>query len=172
LPPSFKEDLARALHQSMLIAVDSHKSGSTNEAAMTLIPTQVTFHGLSHRDDIESDIRGRVKWLEQFYPGMVRCRVLVEVPHRHRRSGRHFHIRIEMTVAGGAPLVVTHEPSLHGPTKDADHNSLHKEADVDDAHRYAGVAIREAFDRARRQLEDFAREQRACVKTHSSEALR
>ena len=139
---------------------------------MTLIPTQVTFHGLAHRDDIESDVRERVTWLEQFYPDIVRCRVLLEVPHRHRQSGRHFHIRIEITVAGGSPLVVTHVPSLHGPSKDAEHDSLHKDTDVDGAHRYARVAIHEAFDRARRQLEDFAREQRGSVKTHRNEALR
>jgi hypothetical protein len=139
---------------------------------MTLIPTQVIFHGLAHRDDIESDIRERVNWLEQVYPGIVRCRVLFEVPHRHRRGGRHVHIRIEMTLASEAPVVVTHEPSLHGRLKDVDDDSLHKDADLDRAYRYASVAIREAFDRARRQLEDSARERRGSIKTDSSVALR
>lgn len=133
---------------------------------MTLIPTQVTFRGLSHSDSIESDIRERIAWLEQFYTGIVRCRVLVEVPHRHRRGGRHFHVRIEVTVAGGAPIVVDHEPSLHGRLTDVQEETLHKETEVTAVHRYARVAVHEAFDAARRRLEDFAREQRGDVKTH------
>lgn len=134
---------------------------------MTLIPTQVTFHGLTHRDDIESDIRERVSWLEQFYRGIVRCRVLVEVPHRHHRDGRHFHVRIELTVAGGPPIAISHDPSLHGRLKDVEEGALTKESEIDGERRYARAAIHEAFDAARRRLEDFAREQRGAVKVHS-----
>jgi cold shock CspA family protein len=133
---------------------------------MTLVPTQVTLRGLAHSDALESDIRERVGWLEQFYAGIVRCRVLLEVPHRHRRGGRHFHVRIELTVPGRAPLVVSHEPSLHGPLKDVEEAAEHKGAEVDSVHRYARVAVHEAFDAARRRLQDSAREQRGEVKTH------
>jgi cold shock CspA family protein/ribosome-associated translation inhibitor RaiA len=133
---------------------------------MTLIPTQVTFRGVPHSDALESDIRERVAWLEQFYADIVRCRVLVELPHRHRHDGRHFHVRIDLTVPGGSPIVVTHEPSLHARLKDFQEEEHHKEAEVEGVHRYAAVAVREAFDAARRRLEDFAREQRGAVKTH------
>jgi len=132
---------------------------------MTLIPTQITFHGLKHRDDIESDIRERVTWLEQFYSGIVRCRVLVEVPHRHHRGGSHFHIGVELTVAGGAPIVVSHEPSLHRQSKNVE--EVTKESEIDGERRYARAAIHEAFDAARRSVEDFAREQRGAVKAHA-----
>jgi hypothetical protein len=133
---------------------------------MTLIPTQVTFRGLAHSDTLESDIHERVGWLEQFYTGIVRCRVLVELPHRHRHDGRHFHVRIEVTVPGSAPIVVSHEPSLHGRLIDEEEDAHHKEAEVEAVHRYARVAVHEAFDAARRRLEDVAREQRGTVKTH------
>jgi sigma 54 modulation/S30EA-like ribosomal protein len=133
---------------------------------MTLIPVQVTFRGLAQSDALEADIRERVDWLEQFYTGIVRCRVLIEVPHRHRRDGRHVHIRIDLTVPGVDPIVVSHEPSLHGRLKDVEDCAHHKDADIDGVHRYASVAVREAFDVARRRLEDVAREQRGTVKTH------
>jgi hypothetical protein len=139
---------------------------------MTLIPTQVTFRGLAHSDELESDIRQRVGWLEQFFSDIVRCRVLIEVPHRHRRDGRHVHVRIEITVAGGPPIVVSHEPSLHGRVKDVGDEAHHKETEIDSAHRYGRVAVHEAFDAARRRLEDFAREQRGSVKTHQVPAAR
>ena len=81
---------------------------------MTLVPTRVTFRGLAHSDALEADIQERVAWREQFYAGIVRCRVLLDLPRRHRDDGRHAHVRIEMTVPRGSPIVVTHEPSLHG----------------------------------------------------------
>lgn len=133
---------------------------------MTLIPTQVTFRGLAHDEALENDVRERVSWLEQFYAGIVRCRVLVEVLHRHRHDGRHFHVRIDVTVPGGPPLVVSHEPSLHGRSKDVEDEAHRKEDEIENVHRYASVAIHEAFDAARRRLEDFAREQRGTVKVH------
>jgi cold shock CspA family protein len=133
---------------------------------MTLIPTQISFRGLPHSDALESDIRERVAWLEQFYAGIVRCRVLIELLHRHRHDGRHFHLRIELTVPGGPPIVVSHEPSLHGRLKDVGEAAHHKDDETESVHRYAAVTLREAFDVARRRLEDFAREQRGAVKTH------
>ena len=137
---------------------------------MTLIPTQVTFRGFDRSETLEAEIRERVTWLEQFYAGIVRCRVLVETPHRHRHDGRHFHVRIELTIPGSDPIVVSHEPSLHGRLKDREGEAHHKESEIDSVHRYARVTIREAFDVARRQLEDFAREQRGAVKVHAGPA--
>ena len=137
---------------------------------MALIPTQVTFRGLAHPELLEAEIRQRVDWLEQFYPGIVRCRVVVEVPHRHHHRGRHFHVRIDVTIPGRDPIVVSHEPSLHGGLKDIEDAAAHKDAEIDSVHRHGLVAIREAFDVARRLLEDAAREQRHAVKTHDLRA--
>lgn len=44
----------------------------------------------------------------------------------------------------------------------------HKESEIERVHRYAHVAIREAFDVARRRLQDFAREQRGATKAHEA----
>jgi hypothetical protein len=135
---------------------------------MTRIPTQVTFDGLTHRDDIEADIRERVRWLEHFYSGIVLCHVLVQVPHRHHRAGRHFHIGIELTVAGGAPIVISHDPSVHGRSTGDQEVGLTKQSEIDGERRYARAAIHSAFDAARRKLEDFSRDQRGAVKLHSA----
>jgi hypothetical protein len=135
---------------------------------MTLIPIQITFRGMRAHAALEDEIRERASWLEQFYGGIVRCRVLVELPHRHRHDGRQFHVRIETTVAGGRPIVVSNEPTLHGRLKDVENDVHHKDDEVGAVHRYARVAIHDAFDAARRRLEDFAREQRGAVKVHAS----
>ena len=68
---------------------------------------------------------------------------------------------------GSAPIVISHEPSLHGTLKHVK-DAQYKAAEIDSEHRYAAVAIGQAFDAARRRLEDFAREQRGAVKTHEA----
>jgi ribosome-associated translation inhibitor RaiA len=137
---------------------------------VTLIPPQITFRGIDHSDALEAEIRERITWLEQFYPDIMGARVLVEIPHRHRHDGRHFHVRIELTVPSGPPLVVSHEPSMHGPLKDIEEPEHHKATEVDGVDRYVRVAVHRAFDAARRRLQDFAREQRGDVKRHEAEA--
>lgn len=137
---------------------------------MTGIPPQITFHGLQPSEELERDVRDRVAWLEQFYTGVLGCRVRLEVPHRHHSHGRHMHVHIELTVPGGGPIVIAHEPSLQPTLKDVNEPEAHKDSEIAAVHRYARVAIHEAFDVARRRLQDFAREQRGDVKTHGQPA--
>jgi cold shock CspA family protein len=137
---------------------------------MTIIPAQVTFRGLPHSDALAADIRERIDRLEGFYTGIVRCRVTIEVPHRHREWGRHVHVRIELTIPERDPIVVSHEPTLHGRLKDSEAAAHRKDSEVDSVHQYAAVAVREAFDVARRRLEDEARETRGAVKQHEAPA--
>lgn len=138
---------------------------------MTLIPVQITLRNLSRSAAIEADIQERVAWLEQFYGTVIGCRVLVAVPHRHRQGGRRVHVRIEVTVPNGAPIVVSYEPSLHGTLKDIEEPAHRKQTEIEGEHRYPRVAVHRAFDAARRRLQDFAREQRGAVKSHESSGL-
>lgn len=113
---------------------------------MTVVPTQVTFRGLAHSDALDAEVRERVAWLQQFYDGITACHVRLEVPHRHRRDGGQFEVQVETAVRGGDPIAVAA------------------------SHAHGSVAIREAFDIARRQVQDFAREQRGFVKAHEPQA--
>ena len=133
---------------------------------MTNIPTQITFRGRSRSDALEAEIQERVAWLEQFDADIVGCRVLVDVPFRHRHVGRQFCVRIEVTVPSGSPIVANHEPAPHGPSQDSERTEHHKESEIESVHRCARVAIHDAFDVARRLLQDFARRQRDDVKIH------
>jgi ribosome-associated translation inhibitor RaiA len=124
-------------------------------------PTQITFRNLGASPALEQEIRERAAWLETFYAGLVGCHVTVEIPHRHRKHGRPLHVRIELSVPGEDVIV------SHAPTRHALGRSLHKSEELDGAHKDALVTIHEAFDIARRRLEDFARRQRGDVKTRS-----
>jgi ribosomal subunit interface protein len=105
------------------------------------LPLQITARDISLSEAAEADIRAKAANLETYYDGVMGCRVVVEGPGRHHRKGP-FTVRIDLSVPG-AELVVD------------------RQADED-----LYVAIRDAFDAARRRLEDYARRQRGAVKSH------
>lgn len=110
-------------------------------------PLQITFRDMPHSDFVEADIREHAEKLDQFYDSIMSCRVMVEAPHGHHHQGKLYHVRIDLTVPG-KELVANRAPSEHH------------------AHEDVYVAIRDAFDAARRQLQDFKRRQEGHVKTH------
>jgi len=107
------------------------------------IPLQVSFHGIAHSEALYGAIRKKAQELERFYDRIVSCRVVLELAARHQRKGKPYTARIDLKVPGGE-IAVTHE---------------HDE-DLQ-------VALRDAFDAARRRLEDYARTQRGDVKRHA-----
>lgn len=129
-------------------------------------PVQITFRNMRGSASLEDDVRARVARLERYHADLVGCRVLLEVPHRHQEHGQHVHVRIELSLPG-EDVVVSHEPTLHGRSKDVQEETHQKETDIDPTHKLALVAIHDAFDVARRRLEDRARRQRGDVKAHS-----
>jgi len=65
------------------------------------------------------------------------------MPHKHHQQGKQFNVRIDIGVPGSEIVV------------NRDH--------AEDVY----VALRDAFDAAKRQLEDYARKMRGDVKTHA-----
>lgn len=106
-------------------------------------PLQISLRGITPSDALQKAIRDKAQKLEQFYDRITGCRVALTLDARHRQ-GRQFSVHVGVKVPGGAIEV----------TREHDHN-IH-------------VALREAFDAARRQLEDYAREQRGEVKRHAA----
>jgi ribosomal subunit interface protein len=114
---------------------------------MFAIPIQVTFKGMDPSEAVEANIREKAEKLERFSDHLMSCRVVVEAPHRHSRQGKMYGLRIDIGVVNGE-IAVTHQ----GPQNQA--------------HEDVYVAIRDAFDAAARQLEDYERKQRGKVKAH------
>jgi ribosomal subunit interface protein len=106
---------------------------------------QITVRDMEHSPALEERIREKVKKLEQVYPRIMGCRVVLEAPHRHKHQGKQFIVRVDVTVPG-KEIVVNH-----------------------DHHEDAYVALRDAFNAARRQLEEYGRMQRGDVKSHPRE---
>lgn len=111
------------------------------------IPLEVTFRNMGHSPAMEAAVREKAQKLDQFCNQIMSCRVAVEAHHKHHHQGNLFHVRIDLTVPD-EELVVSRAPQQHH------------------AHEDAYVAIRDAFDAARRQLQDYARRRRGKVKHH------
>jgi ribosome-associated translation inhibitor RaiA len=129
-------------------------------------PVRITFRNLKHSDALEAEIRERVARLERYYEGILACRVLIEVPHRHHGRGNRYHLRVDLTVPG-EEIAVSHDATLYPALKDIEAEAVKKTAEIDPVHKEVQVAIRETFDAARRRLQDFVRRQRGAVKTHA-----
>jgi ribosome-associated translation inhibitor RaiA len=112
-----------------------------------IIPLQITWRNVDQSDAVEADIRAKAEKLDQFYSQILSGRVLVEASHRHHHKGNLYRIRIELEVPDGE-IVVTRDP--------ADNH----------AHEDIYVTVRDAFDAARRQLQDYAAKRRGDVKHH------
>ena len=123
--------------------VDVNQTYAAQQAPMLItmfLPLQITLRNLAHSDALDELIRDRADKLLSFHPRISRCRVTVELAGH--QQGKQFIVRVGVKVPGTEIEV------------DRQHS--------EDAH----VAVREAFDAARRQLEDHIRVQRGQVKTH------
>lgn len=129
------------------------------------IPLQISFHNMDSSTAVEERIRSEVKKLSEFYDPIIRCRVTVDVPHRHRQSGKRFQVMIYLTVPGGE-IVVNNKPSRHSETQDLNLEKRRKRQEVAAPWKDVYVSIRDAFSAASRQLEELSREQRGDVKRH------
>ncbi|MGE4053498.1 MAG: HPF/RaiA family ribosome-associated protein [Vicinamibacterales bacterium] len=128
---------------------------------------RVTFRGFDHSDALVADITEHIEELETYYPGITGCHVLVELPEHHRRSGNRFHVRIKMLVPG-EEIVVSNNPDLHADLQEAEKQETTKQDEIARERRHVHVAVREAFEIARRRLQDYGRRRRGFVKTHAS----
>jgi cold shock CspA family protein/ribosome-associated translation inhibitor RaiA len=111
------------------------------------LPIQITYRGMGSSEALEARIRERAEELTRFCDRITRCHVVVESGPRHHQKGQVYHIRVNLSVPG-SEIVVNRNPSEH-----------HAHEDVD-------VAIRDAFDAVRRQLEDHVRRARGQDKAH------
>ena len=130
-----------------------------------ILPVQITFRNVASTEAIKEEIRARAEKLEHFYSPITSCRVLVEATARHHQKGYSFHIRIDLTVPEGE-IVVKRAPTLYPTEKDIGDERQRKGMETRSERKHLKVAIREAFDAARRRLQDHARRLRADVKTH------
>ena len=110
-------------------------------------PVVVSFQQRAPSAALRSRVRELAGRLERFSPNIVRCRVWIERPARHKQQGALHAVRID--------IAVPDEHILVGHAHFAD-----------PAHEDPYVAVRDAFNAARRQLENYERRRRGEIKRH------
>jgi len=104
------------------------------------VPLEIAARDVNLTERHEALIRSKASSLEKYWSKINGCRVVIEVPGGHHRTGGPYKVRIELAVPG-SDLV-------------ADRN---EEEELD-------AAIHAAFNAAQRQLKDYARIRRGEVK--------
>jgi len=106
------------------------------------LPLQITVRNMPASKAVEDNIHERFERLEPLCSRATRCRIIIEAPPRHHHKGGSFSIGIDLKIPGREVVVKKiSNPDIY-------------------------VAIRDAFNAARRQLEDFRRRQRGAIKSH------
>jgi len=128
------------------------------------LPLTVTFRDVTPSEWIEADIRKRAAKLETCCRHITSCRVVVDIPHRHRRIGNCFTIHLDLTVPG-EEIAVTHGSNVYGVARDLDEYEGGKTV-IKETRKDLRIVLKEVFDVARRRLQEYSRRQRLEVKRH------
>jgi cold shock CspA family protein/ribosome-associated translation inhibitor RaiA len=114
------------------------------------VPLQLTQRDVpgTRQAEVEERVRKCAARLERFHDRIVSCRVAVERPHLHERSGNPYRVRVEVSVPPGHDVVATSEPGDF-----ALHDDLL-------------TVINRTFEAVERQVKELADRQQGAVKTH------
>lgn len=108
---------------------------------------KIVFENIDSSDAVRQRILDEIAHLEEVYGRITACRVVVAKPEKGRRKGP-FQIRIHLALPGGKEVAVRPSTAGHERTTDPI------------------VAIRGAFDAARKQLKRSVKRMRGDVKAH------
>ena len=117
------------------------------------VPLTITFRNVSKSPAIEDLIRKQAAKLDRVCDHIISCRVAVEKPQEHQRSGNSFRVRIDVKVPPEHELVAT------------------REAGEGDLHEQLSTVIRDAFSAMRRRLKKLVEKQHGDVKSHPAQEV-
>ena len=105
------------------------------------IPLQITLRNIAKSDAVEAVIRKRAAKLDRYHRRIVSCRVVVEIPSRHKQQGKEFVVHLDIKVPGNE-IVITHDHhvDLYAALQEAFHAAQRRLAGAAPpiARRYAG----------------------------------
>jgi ribosome-associated translation inhibitor RaiA len=98
------------------------------------IPVQITFRHMESSPAVETRVRELAGHLGVFSDRIQSCRVVVDSPHRHHHQGKVFNVKVQLGLPGGDVVVDMERPDRDG-------------------HEDVYVVLRDAFDAAKRQVQ-------------------
>jgi len=111
------------------------------------IPVQITFRHMESSAAVETRVRELADHLGVFSDRIQTCRVVIDSPHRHRHQGKVFNVTVQLMLPGDDVVVDMERPQRDG------HDDVY-------------VVLRDAFDAAKRQLQQRMASLRGDEKRH------
>ena len=109
------------------------------------VPLQFKYRYMEPSAIIDARIKERCHKLQRFAEYVTSCRVIIDAQHVHQHKAVLYRVNIDINLPD-EEIITSHYP------------------DQDQAHANVNVAIRDAFDVARCELEDYVRRRRADMK--------
>jgi ribosome-associated translation inhibitor RaiA len=98
------------------------------------IPVQIIFRHMETSPAVETRVRDLASHLGVFSDRIQTCKVVVDSPHRHHHQGKVYKVKVQLVLPGEDVVVDMERPQRDG-------------------HEDVYVVIRDAFDAAKRQLQ-------------------
>ncbi len=128
-------------------------------------PIQISFRNVEPSPGVQEWVELHAKKLTTFHQRIVRCRVAIEMDHRHLRRGNRYLVKVLVSVPGGQ-AVARNLAAPVDPEKLQVAGRKVKQSEIGAGQKELHVAISEAFRAAGRRLQDLLRAQRGQVKAH------
>lgn len=129
-----------------------------------MLPVEVVFLRMRHVKQAEARIRDKAQELLGVYPTLLGCRVVVDVPNRHVREGRRYHVRVEMGLPRRKDIVVERGPAGRTTPANDDKPMRRKAAEIDGAFTDLTAVIQDVFDAAKRRLKTLRQRTRTTAR--------
>ena len=65
-----------------------------------MTPVQITIRDMPPSPVLETTIRKKAEKLSQYYDRTCSCRVVIELPQKHKHQGKLYNVRVEVFVPG------------------------------------------------------------------------
>lgn len=111
------------------------------------VPLELSTRRIVLSPGLEADLRKRATRLERHFDRITSCRIALEQPGNHHHEGGPYRVRLDITVPG---------------------SELVADKEAEDLN----TAIREAFEAAERQVEEYSQRRRGEVKTSAGTETR
>lgn len=112
-------------------------------------PVQIDFRGMRANERMSTAISTRIADLEQRFGRVTACRIIVKAPSGHHQTGGPYEVSVRLALPNGREV------------------NVGRTAKADERLSDPSFAIHDAFQRARRRLQDHVRRMQGQVKTRS-----
>jgi ribosome-associated translation inhibitor RaiA len=107
---------------------------TAEENRIVTIPVKITFRHMETSAAVETRVHELAAHLGVFSDRIQSCKVVVDSPHRHHHQGKVFAVKVQLELPGEDVVVDMERPQRDG-------------------HEDVYVVLRDAFDAAKRQLQ-------------------